>query len=123
MNSPFDKYLRSIRDDDSTSDRMRKLLAVYPSLGKGFVAVRKDKRKPDAGEDDDVNVDDLSEDDIDEINDDLDERDTDKSAEGSATSRHISHLADLISEGRGSRKAGEWIARTCCRGCFTALAA
>jgi hypothetical protein len=60
-----------------------------------------------------VTVDDLTDDDVDEINGDIDERAAGET-EGSPSSRHISHLSDLISEGTGVRRTDvlAWLMHT-----------
>ena len=102
--APFDRYLRSLEPTDTEADRLRKLLQNYNLRKEGghFVTVRKQDPDPD-----------LDDDDLDDIVDSIDERaDGDGSrSEGSGTSRHISHLADLVSEATGvERQASlDWL--------------
>jgi hypothetical protein len=97
MTAPYDKFLRSLKPGDTEGEKLRKLLAVYDL--RGLTRVRK--------QDEDLDLDD---DDLDDLVDSIDERD-DGESEGSATSRHVSHLADLISEatGRDRQVALDWL--------------
>jgi hypothetical protein len=98
MLAPFDTFLKSLRDTDTAGDQMRKMLAAYRASSKQsgrLVPFRKA----------DLTVDDLTDDDVDEINGNIDARAAGET-EGSASSRHISHLADLVAESTGAaRKA------------------
>jgi hypothetical protein len=89
---------------------MHKLLAAYPSLGKGFVRVRKQGDGDDIGDLDDDDI-------IDDINERIGERDAGEQNDGeagSASARHISHLASLVSEATGAERqvALDWLLHT-----------
>jgi hypothetical protein len=100
--APFDRYLASLKPGDSVTERMRKLLESYGMRREpgGFVRVC----KQGGG---DLSVDDLDEDDIDDGKQDDGEP-------GSTSSRHISHLAALISEATGAERerALDWLLHT-----------
>jgi hypothetical protein len=110
MTAPYDKFLRSLRDGDSESEKMRKLLHAYPSLGKGFARFRKQDggeaiagtwpRGPFADEDTpppDPDPDADLEDDEEEDDDEARHREEDDDAAVEAASKHfVDVLADLL---------------------------